>query len=168
VASSRRTPGPMPRLAIVMEHSGYIGEHLQSGNIHGSFGEHPGRVEADAQGTPSQLQEALKESTKKVPKTMVNMTKRRIPGVDVRVHHVLPRVLHNHSPAPHHSNNQLGLCSELVRGEAVCVNGHSGNIRGTTWEHIQSGNILMSYRINRTHLQDSFVLLGTFLLQLVL
>ena len=62
------------------------------------------RVEVDAREPPSQLQEALKESTKVdaeynlptwVPKTRDNMTKRRIPGVDLRVHHVLPRVPHN-------------------------------------------------------------------------
>jgi hypothetical protein len=62
-----------------------------------------GQVELDARGPPSQLQEALKESAKVdaeynfptwVPKTRVNMTKRRIPGVELRVHHVLPRVAH--------------------------------------------------------------------------
>jgi hypothetical protein len=57
-----------------------------------------GRVEADARGPLYQLQEAHKESTKVdaedallrwVLKTSVNTNKRRIPGVDLRVHHVL-------------------------------------------------------------------------------
>jgi hypothetical protein len=41
---------------------GAFREH--SGNIQGTFREHSGRVEADARGPPSQLQEALTESTK--------------------------------------------------------------------------------------------------------
>jgi hypothetical protein len=58
----------------------------------------------DAREPPSQLQEALKGSTKVdaeynlptwIPKTRVNMTKRRIPGVVLRVNYVLPRVPHN-------------------------------------------------------------------------
>jgi hypothetical protein len=44
----------------------------------------------------------------RVPKTRVNTTKRRIPGVDLRVHHVLPRVPHNICP-PHHNDDQLGF-----------------------------------------------------------
>jgi hypothetical protein len=49
-----------------------------------------------------------------VPKTRVNKTKRRIPGEELRVHHVLPR-------GPH---NIQGTFRE-----------HSGNIQGTFWEH---------------------------------
>jgi hypothetical protein len=50
---------------------------------------------------PSQLQEALKESTKVdaecdevtwVPKKRVEKTKRRIPGEDLRVHHAVSDV----------------------------------------------------------------------------
>jgi hypothetical protein len=61
------------------------------GNIQGTFSV----SWADAREPPSQLQEALKKSTKDdteynlqtwVPKTRVNKTKRRIPGVELRVH----------------------------------------------------------------------------------
>ena len=78
----------------------------RSGNIQGAFGEHSVRAEVDALEPPFQLQEAFKESTKVdaeynlptwVPKTRVNMTKRRIPGVDLRIHHVLPPGPHNTS-----------------------------------------------------------------------
>jgi hypothetical protein len=66
-----------------------------------------GRVEADARGPPSQLQEALKKSTKvdakynmptRAPKTRVNMTKRRIPGVD----HMLTTCLTHYSYCDYH------------------------------------------------------------------
>jgi hypothetical protein len=67
-------------------------------------------VEADARGPPSQLQEALKEITKVdaenslptwVPKTRVNMTKRRIPGIGLRVDHVFRT-----TSCPHSNNNE--------------------------------------------------------------
>jgi hypothetical protein len=57
--------------------------------------EHLGRVEADTRGPPSQPQEALEKSTKVdaeydvvtwVPKIRVNMTKRRVPDVELREH----------------------------------------------------------------------------------
>jgi hypothetical protein len=55
------------------------------------------QVEADAHGPPSQLEESTKVDAEYnlltwVPKTRVDITKRRIPGVDLRVHHVLPLV----------------------------------------------------------------------------
>jgi hypothetical protein len=54
-----------------------------------------------------------------VPKTRVNMTKRRIPRVDLRVHHVLPRVR-----VREHLRNMRGVLRE-----------HSGNIKGALREH---------------------------------
>jgi hypothetical protein len=64
-----------------------------------------------------------------VPKTRMNMTKRRIPKVDIHVHHV-SRTL----SGPHHDNNQLGLCLEPAGGETVCM-----YLKRTSREH--SGDI---------------------------
>jgi hypothetical protein len=72
----------------------------RSGNIQGQFSLNW----ADAREPPSQLQEALKKSAKVdaeynlptwVPKTRANKTKRRIPGVELHVHPVLPRSPHS-------------------------------------------------------------------------
>jgi hypothetical protein len=66
----------------------------------------------DTHEPPSQLQEALKESAKVdpeynlptwVPKMRVKMNKRRIPEVDLRVDHVLPRLPHKGGTIREHS-----------------------------------------------------------------
>jgi hypothetical protein len=105
--------------------------------IRGTFSAHSVRVKVDAREPPSQLQEGRKESTKVdaeynlptwVPKTRVNKTKRRIPGVELRVHRVLPRGQHNTS-------------IKIIINWSCAKNRHevrlipAGNIRGTCREH---------------------------------
>jgi hypothetical protein len=80
---------------------------MDRSNIQGTFRTYSGNIQVELTGEPpSQLQEALKKSTKvdakynlptRVPKTRVNKTKRRIPGIGLRVHHVLPRGPHSTS-----------------------------------------------------------------------
>jgi hypothetical protein len=149
--------------------------HLYVGNIQWTFCEHSVNiqwtfikysvwVEVDASESPTPLHKALKESTKAdaeyylltwSPKMRVNKTKRRIPGVELRVHHVLPSGPHNTSIiiiihwSRAKNQHEAELCVYLHRrripSDIISENtqgtlrDHSGNIRGTFKEH--SGNI---------------------------
>jgi hypothetical protein len=103
---------------------------------------------ADAREPPSQLQEALKKSTKVdaeynlqtwIPKTRVNKTKRHIPGVEVRVqsHSTSIIIIINWRCA---KNRQ--------KGGTVCL---SGNIQGTLV------NIQWTFREHSRNIQRSLV-----------
>jgi hypothetical protein len=97
----------------------------------------------DAYEPPSQLQGALKESTKVdaeynlptwVPKTRVNTTKRHTLGVDLRVHHVLPHVPHS---APiimiinwGSEGGQRGVRGGSEGGQRGVRGGSEGGLRG--------------------------------------
>jgi hypothetical protein len=120
------------------------------GNIQGTLRE----SWADAREPPSQLQEALKKSTKVdteynlqtwVPKMRVNKTKRRIPGVELRVQsHSASIIIINWICAKNHREhpgNIQGTFKEHLRNiqETFRIASHSGNIQRTIGEH--SGNI---------------------------
>jgi hypothetical protein len=140
------------------DYAGTNQDHL--GNIQGSFRdhagttqepqrEHSGRVEADARGPPSQLEEALKESTKVdaeynlltwVPTNMkVNMTIQRIPGVD-----------HLQGPFREHSET---TCREHLGNIQGPIRDLSGHIKGKFREH--SGPIEVPPSLTREHASRS-------------
>jgi hypothetical protein len=141
---------------------GSFREH--AGDIQGTCREHSGHIQFEWRWTPTsprpQQQEALQENTAGdteyslstlVPKTRVNMIKRRLPGGDHRIHHVLPRGPHNASIIIIiNQENIQGTFRETFREHSGKSQGtfreHSGNIQGTFQEH--SGNIQGTFRVH--------------------
>ena len=99
-----------------------------------------------------------------VPKTRVNMTKRRIPGVDLRVHHVLPRVPHNApiiiiSWSCTRNRHEVRLCVCIFIGDAYpqkyfqCRNQRTFSEQSV---HIQGRNSQCTFREQSVHIQGTF------------
>jgi hypothetical protein len=102
-----------------------------------------------------------------VPKTRVNKTKRQIPGVELRVHHVLPRGPHSPSIITinnwsyaniqgtfrEHSGDIQGTSREHPGNTQGTSREHSVNIQGTLREH--SGNIQGNFREHPVDIQGT-------------